>query len=131
MTGLQHVGLTCSDLKRSEQFYAENFGLENVHAMDVDAATIKKIFGIESPAKIIFLKAGNSIIELFDFPEAKVKPRMGSITHIALAVSEPQRTFEQMKARGAETILIDKGNDQYTYFVKDPDGVLVELKENA
>lgn len=129
MTDLHHVGITCSDIKKSERFYIGNFGLENIREMDVPAEITKKIFGIDSLAKIIFLKAGNSIIELFDFPEAKLKPAMGTISHIALSVGNPKEVFDKMKGIGIETILIDKGNGKYNYFVKDPDGVLIELKD--
>lgn len=128
MTRLQHIGITCSNLRKSEKFYIEHFDLENVHEMDVAAETIKKIFGINSKAKLVFLKGENSIVELFDFPEAKIKPSMGSITHLALSVENPKEIFEKMKAKGIENIMIDKGNNQYAYFIKDPDGVLVELK---
>ncbi|MFH1683521.1 MAG: VOC family protein [Candidatus Margulisiibacteriota bacterium] len=129
MTDLHHVGLTCSDLRKSEKFYVDNFGLENVREMDVPAEMVKKIFGIDSSAKILFLKGGNSMVELFDFSEAKLKPTMGTISHIALSVGSPKEVFDKMKGRGIETVLIDKGNERYNYFVKDPDGVLIELKE--
>ena len=130
MTWLQHVGITCSDIKKSEKFYAENFGLEKVREMDVPAEMIKKIFGIESSAKIIYLKAQDSIVELFDFLEARdIKSSLGSISHIALSVGNRKEIYENLKSKGAETILIDKGDGKYTYFVKDPDGVLIELKE--
>ncbi|MFH1347228.1 MAG: VOC family protein [Candidatus Margulisiibacteriota bacterium] len=128
MTDLHHVGITCSDIRRSERFYIDNFGLENVQEMDVPAEIAKKIFGIDSPARIIFLKAENSIIELFDFPEAKLKPTMGTISHIALSVASPKEAFDKMNGKGIEVVLIDKGNGKYNYFVKDPDGVLIELK---
>jgi len=129
MSRLQHVGITRSDLRKSEKFYIEHFGLENVHEMDVAAETINKIFGINSSAKLVFLKGENTIVELFDFPEVKTKPSMGSITHLALSVGNPKEIFEKMKVKGIETTLINKGNNQFAYFVKDPDGVLVELKE--
>lgn len=98
--------------------------------MSVPTQIIKKIFGINSPAKIICLKAGDSIIELFEFPKAKgVKPSMGTITHIALSVSNRKETFQKMKNKNTVTVLIDKGDGNFTYFVKDPDGVLIELKD--
>jgi catechol 2,3-dioxygenase-like lactoylglutathione lyase family enzyme len=130
MSWLQHVGITCSDIRRSEKFYVQYFGLENVREIDVPAAIIKKIFGIDSSARLIYLKGGNSIVELFDFPEAKdQKPMMGNISHIALAVGKPGELFEKLKKDGVETILIDKGSGKYTYFIKGPDGVLIELRE--
>ncbi|MFC1571255.1 VOC family protein [Candidatus Margulisiibacteriota bacterium] len=130
MTQLHHIGLTCSDIKISEKFYIENFGLEKTKEVSVPARLMMEIFGIDSLAKMVYLKAGNSMIELFDFPEAKdLKPAMGNISHMALSVENRKEVFERMKSNGLKTILVDKGEGQFVYFVKDPDGVLIELKD--
>lgn len=130
MTWLEHLGITCSDIKRSEKFYVENFGLKKISEKGESAEVIKKIFGIDSSAKFIYLKAGNSLIELFEFPEAEnLKRAMGNINHFALSVGNRQEAYERLKSKGIETILIDRGDGRFTYFVKDPDGVLIELRE--
>ena len=70
------------------------------------------------------------IVELFEFPQVKdLKAGMGSITHFALGVGNPKEVYERLRGQGVESILIDKGKGKYTYFIKDPDGILIELKE--
>jgi catechol 2,3-dioxygenase-like lactoylglutathione lyase family enzyme len=130
MVNLEHVGITCSNLVESQRFYQENFGLEKTGEMKVSAERIKAIFGLDSSATIVFLKAGEARLELFEFPEAKsLKPVLETISHISLKVDSRQKTYEKIKNMGGETILIDKHDGDFIYFVKDPDGGLIELKD--
>ncbi len=129
MTHIHHIGITCSDINRSERFYLEHFGLKKIKEIDAPAAWMKNIFNINSPAKLVYLKSEDAVIELFHFSEAGLKPTLGSISHFALTVKNRKHAFEKFKNDGFKTIFNDKGDGDYTYFIKDPDGVLIELKD--
>lgn len=131
MSWIHHIGIVCSDIKKSEQFYTEYFGLKRARETTVPSAETNKIFGINSAAHIIALSAENgSEIELFEFPDAKPpKPSQGGISHLALFVGNRREYHDRLKAKGIDTIFIDRGEGRYVYFVKDPDGNLIELRE--
>ena len=130
MTYIQHIGIVCSDIEKSERFYIENFGLEKHHTFHVPSSVMDKIFGVKSAANIIALKAENSIIELFDFYEAKnLSLSMGRITHISLFVKDSKACAEKLRENGVDIIEVDREEGRVIYFAKDPDGVLIELKE--
>ena len=131
MSWIHHIGLVCSDIQKSEQFYTEHFGLKRARETAVPATETQKIFGINSAAHIIALAAeGGQEIELFEFPDAKhLKPAQGAISHLALFVGNRRECHDRLKAKGIDTIFIDRGEGRYVYFVKDPDGNLIELRE--
>ena len=126
---LHHIGITCSDIVASERFYVENFGLLKIKEKVESAEIIQQIFGINSPARIVLLKSGETMVELFEFPEVDHQPIMGSVSHFALCVADTKKAYEKLKAKGIETIMIDRGKEKHIYFVKDPDGVLIELRD--
>ncbi|MBU0686640.1 MAG: VOC family protein [Candidatus Margulisbacteria bacterium] len=131
MAWLQHIGLTTSNLKLSEKFYVENFGFKTIVEKEISARLMQEIFGYNSPAQLIFLKAEKGQeIELFHFPELKEAiPQIGKISHFTLAVDDHVKYFEKLKNSGCETIAAKKEDGGMVYFVKDPDGNLIELRD--
>jgi catechol 2,3-dioxygenase-like lactoylglutathione lyase family enzyme len=130
MTWIQHIGITCKDIEKSKKFYIENFDFKVVREFDVPEKDINQIFGINSDAHIVSLKGErDQEIELFSFSGKEFCECTGNISHFALFVSKRKETAEKIKATGFETIIVDRGEGREVYFVKDPDGVLIELKE--
>ncbi|MFH1362421.1 MAG: VOC family protein [bacterium] len=128
MTNFHHVGITCQNAQKSKEFYLKHFGFQLEKEVTAPAELIKNVFAINSPAKITYLISENMLIELFEFPEDKRPAVMGSISHFALIVPDRVALFEMIKADGHETIKQAKPNGGFVLFVKDPDGVLIELK---
>lgn len=131
MVWLQHIGLTCSDLKTTEEFYTQNFGFKKVVEREISARLTKEIFGYDSPAKMVYLKAEkDQEIELFYFPNLKAKvPVMGKISHFTLMVDDRVKCYEKLKSRNVETIAAQKEDGRFVYFAKDPAGNLIELRD--
>lgn len=130
---LQHVGLVCSDLEKSVKFYTENFGLPKIREAELPASEMKILFGVPLRAKVISLKAEGQIIELFNFydrPAPSLNPAGNlGISHFALLVGPRKEFAEKLKAKGVELIYLDRGGGQAVYFARDPDGILIELRE--
>lgn len=130
MAWIQHIGITCKDIEESKKFYIENFNFEVTREFHVSKKDIQQLFGIESDAEIVSLKGDkDQELELFNFANKKFSKCQGNISHLALFVGARKETAEKLKAKGFETIVLDRGEGKKAYFCKDPNGVLVELRE--
>lgn len=133
MTHIQHIGLTCSDIERSKKFYMEIFGLSLLMEREVSGEDIKKIFGVASRVKLAHLMAENTVIELFEFADINDKkmniPYNIGISHIALFVGDREKFTERLKALKVEVSRIERIDGTFVYFAKDPDGILIELRD--
>ncbi len=131
MTSIHHIGITCKNIKQSEEFYVKHFGFIKTKEAIAPAKLMQQLFGISSPAKLVYLECENKqLLELFEFPEAKnLNPSMGSISHISLSVRNRDEVAKRLKATGVEIKTFTKDNGDYIYFSIDPDGVMIELKD--
>lgn len=127
---IDHIGIVVKDIETALKVYRDALGLE----------LVKTEFVPEQAAKIAFLPAGESEIELVeptsdDSGVARFLTRRGEgVHHICLEVEDIEVTLAQLAAQGME--LIDErpraGSDGQKYaFVhpKSAHGVLVELYE--
>jgi catechol 2,3-dioxygenase-like lactoylglutathione lyase family enzyme len=111
---ITHVNVRVRDVKASETFYRELFGLPPVH--DVVGAA----YALDLP--------GGGFISLCPLtnPDCGLKdpPALGEIDHFGLGVDnfEQGTTAKQLKDRGLETV--DSGS---SVFVKDPNGAWLQL----
>jgi catechol 2,3-dioxygenase-like lactoylglutathione lyase family enzyme len=131
---LSQVGMTVKSLKKSVDFYWENFGLPVMAVVDLPPTVIKEIYGLEkTKVKIAMLRCGwGNFIELFEFtPSEKgkeVKWNCPDITHLALEVGNVERAFKHLTAKGVKFLAPPMKVEGNTFaFLKDPDGHLVEL----
>lgn len=106
-----HVCVSVDDLDRSRQFYVEELGLEPVDA----------------PGPDLFVEAGNGIpIQLREGTD----DGNGTLDHLAFVVSDVNDAVETVDHSGLERApedLVETG--VRTAFVRDPDGISVELIE--
>jgi len=128
MIRFHHLGIVCRDLEKSKDFYLNFLGFKLRNEIEAPASLMKALFDINSKAKISFLISGNIIIELFSFPDEQHKQRMGTLFHFCLTVDTPNEVFAKIKEAGYQTIKEPKADGEHILFVKDPDGVLIELK---
>jgi len=131
---IQHLGVVPSDIERSRRFYSTVLGLKIKREFTVPKEDIRKIFGIDSPASIISyeLEKGQTL-ELFEFPDKKGTVKNESfnigINHFALYVGDRKTFGKKLEDRGVETVFVDRGEKGFVYFAKDPDGILIELRD--
>jgi len=127
-----HVAISVSDLDKSIKFYEDMFDLK-----------CKKRFRIPSlNAEACFLNRENFTLELFEFPNAEPLPdyrktlvsdlRTIGVKHFALKVNDIEATFMALKEKEIElaTQITLGGSGLRYFFVKDPDGILIEVIEN-
>lgn len=134
---VSHIGLCVGDLERSLRFYCDGLGFEKteVHAIDntfADALEVPRDVELTSQ----FIRRADLAIELLYYrsPGAVGEPsaqrnHMG-ITHLSFIVDDLDRAVADLEAVGGTVI----GSTRTTVpgmvelvFVRDPDGVRVEL----
>lgn len=123
---LHHISLTCSDLKKSMEFYRlQGFMVQQCYS--------------DEQCQIVLMAGEAGHIELFCFSDSVTQQQNSSdflkkkgITHFALHVSSLQQTRSQLQSCGyqcGEIITARLGKFRY-FFTSDPDGNHVEFIED-
>jgi catechol 2,3-dioxygenase-like lactoylglutathione lyase family enzyme len=105
-TRIDHVSVLVTDLQRSAAFYQSVFGLTAISE--------------DKPNQILRLGRERTIVSLRHEP-----PATGVVDHFAIAVDNFQKdaVTAQLKEHG----LTPQENVQYGFYVKDPDGMIVQV----
>ena len=128
ITGLHHVAILCSERERSIRFYETlGFRVYETHIRP------------ERNDEIIFMKQAceesmDVILELFiaeSHPQRVTSPEAYGLRHLALRVVDAQAVRRSLLLSGyePEPIRTDTFNGRKLFFVKDPDGLPIELHE--
>ena len=137
---LTHIGITVSNVDRSIEFYAKNFGMTLHRRNEFPEAFFEKaksLYNLEhTTCKTAVLKTPNGIqLELFEFskklPDEQVPWNRNGITHFAVTTDNVEEFAKQLRQNNVEFCMEvgvrpDKG---HWVFVRDPDGNLVEVME--
>lgn len=129
LVGFEHVGMTCSDLDRTIHFYCDLLGL---------TLALRKQ---SERNEVAFLDTGSGMLEV-GCPRADVArsrdvpPHEAGLRHLTFAVTSVDAMIERLEAAGIEVIEPPRAAFfsemiRRVAFVRDPDGILVELVERA
>ena len=142
IVGIHHTAISTPDLERLKTFYCDLFGLEEVMRFGWQQGNelTDRIVGLtDSEAEFVYLRAGNSHIELFQYTHPTPRPRPADwrvndhgITHICFEVTDIQAEFERLRAAGMRfqnDAPIDAFGLLCVAYGFDPDGNIVELIE--
>jgi catechol 2,3-dioxygenase-like lactoylglutathione lyase family enzyme len=132
-----HVAITVSDFNQAVRFYWEVFGAPLVGVSDTPADRVRGFFGVdasEPTCKIGWVRVpGGATIEIFEFqpqqpPVEVVWSRIGA-THISFNVHDTEVWHQYLLDKGVEIVSVpERSPHGHTFFfVKDPDGNLIEL----
>jgi len=121
--GVHHLAMVCSDVETTVRFYQDMLGFPLIEVMENRDYAGSTHF---------FHDIGNgNLLAFFDFPGLGLGQAVeahGSVQHVAISVD--QAGFEAIKARldaaGVPYLGPDRGLTASIY-VKDPDGVQIEL----
>lgn len=129
---INHVAISVKDMNRSIEFY-KNFGFEDYKSWKAEDESIK----------INMLKLKDVVLEIFCYKEYTKLPETAKLTatdlpvigtkHFALGVKSIDDAKEFLIRNGLvqDEIKINTGRlGKKYFFIKDPDGILVEVIEN-
>ena len=122
--GLHHIAILCSEKARSLAFYADalGFSVRETHKRP------------ERGDEIVMLEGYGITLELFVSPHNPPRvtsPEAYGLRHLALRVTDPEALVSRLVSLGysPEPIRHDTFTGEAMTFVKDPDGLPVELHE--
>jgi catechol 2,3-dioxygenase-like lactoylglutathione lyase family enzyme len=137
--GMNHVGVSVSDLNRAIAFYRDVLGMEVVVQRPFGGEKYEMILGLKGArGQVALLRFGDIQIELFEF--ASPRPKRGDprrpicdhgITHFCLEVTDIDDAYARLKAKGVSFHCSPQsfsGKAIATYG-RDPDGNVFELLE--
>jgi glyoxylase I family protein len=129
LIGFEHVGMTSGDMDRSIAFYRDLLGL---------TLRLRKA---NADNEVAFLDAGGGMLEIIA-PKAgagrfrDVPMSEAGMRHLTLAYESVDAMFDKLEAAGVE--IVERPRDAHNKemvrrvaFIRDPDGIIVELIERA
>ncbi|HEY0272336.1 MAG TPA: VOC family protein [Chitinophaga sp.] len=124
---IHHIAIIAGDYARSKAFYTEVLGL----------TVVREVYREERGSyKLDLALNGQYIIELFSFPDPPPRPsrpEAQGLRHLALAVTDIEKSVYALHAKGVitEPVRVDPYTGQRFTFFQDPDGLPLELYEIA
>ena len=108
-TRMDHVGISVKDMEKAIEFYRDVIGMEISLDREFDAP-LAQITGLENArARIVHMRLGESVIELFDYkhpqgrdPRPDHKQADYGLIHLGLMVEDFQKTYQDLKAKGVQ-----------------------------
>ena len=144
VTGTNHTSFTVSNLERSIAFYRDCFGFEVTSKAPREPRLTERLMGVPgADIEIAYVRAPGHSLELIEYraPASRKKVEARSCDtgafHIAFNVDDLDAALAACRTHGAlplgERITVDAGPNtgRSTCFVRDPDGVLIELIQEA
>lgn len=129
MFGIDHYAISVSDSEKSRKFY-EKLGF----------CTVKDYQADDGSVRILQMEKDGFLLEMFCYPDSDPTPdfvetlntdlHVNGAKHMALAVEDPKRAAEYLLKEGliGEMPVINEGRLGRPYFfIKDPDGIFVEI----
>ena len=122
---LHHVAIICSDYEKSKKFYVDVLGF----------SIEQEVYREERKSfKLDLSLNGNYVIELFSFPNPPARlshPEAAGLRHIAFEVSDMEECIRILNENNVESepIRVDEFTNRKFTFLRDPDGLPIELYE--
>jgi len=121
---VNHVAIIVSDLEVSRDFYLNKLGFILISQLDRP----------ERRSTVLYLDAGNCMIELFSFPDPpgrQSRPEACGLRHLAFTVNDLQATVEKLNKLNivTEPVRIDARTGRKMTFFRDPDDLPLEICE--
>jgi len=131
-----HLGFFTNDADRLVDFYRDAFGFAVEKEDILPSSVVRQIFGISASCRFIKLAAGGHFLspvklELFQPLARKLGRRRNGLVgcnHWGLRVGDRMEFVRAFRKQGISVIEARRGKHS-VYFVRDPDGNRIELRD--
>ncbi len=141
INGIEHIGLSVSNLERSIDFYCGNLGCTVVRILDGNTnPLLGQITGMPGcVARIAHLKSGKSMIELFEYLQPKgkripedFKQADHGFIHAGFQSSDVRKEYLRLKGNGVQFISepVEFRSGVWVCYFYGPDQEVCELRES-
>jgi catechol 2,3-dioxygenase-like lactoylglutathione lyase family enzyme len=141
ITHLEHIGLSVSNLERSYNFYCKNLNCEVIRIIEANPENkLGKVIGLKGcSARIAHLKAGDNMLELFEYiaPRGKKISKNHSqadlgFIHAGFTSTNVRDDFRRMKENGVRFISepVEFRPNVWICYFYGPDGEVCEIRES-
>lgn len=127
-SGLQHIGIPVSDLEVSREFYASlGFRVEYDTRMEHEGSNLN----------VAFMRLGELVLELYQYPPEPPAGRNGAVDHIAIDCSDIDELFRII--RGMDIRMADDEIHYLPFYehgvrfftILGPDGEKIEFNQKG
>ena len=126
-----HIGLFSQKPEILVPFYTEKLGFEYQGSKSISEEWMSQIFGMPAACQLIKLRFGTAIIEIFVPSSGKLEdnimPSQG-YNHWGLGVEDKEFFVRELESNGVPVLKLE-GTGRFIYFIKDPEGNLIEIYE--
>lgn len=139
--GVEHVGLSVSNLERSIAFYQDLFGLKLVRVIESDAdSLLGKVTAMPGcVARIAHLESEKAMLELFEYSVPRGEPipggrrRQADLGHVhaGFTCDDVRGDYSRLKAQGVEFLSepVEFRPGVWIVYFYGPDGEVGELRQ--
>jgi catechol 2,3-dioxygenase-like lactoylglutathione lyase family enzyme len=139
--GIEHVGLSVSDLDKSIEFYCNFLACEVIRIIEPNTGTLLgNVVGMPGcAARIAHLKSGPNMLELFEYTEPKgekipenFKQADHGFIHAGFRSSDVRSDYLKLKNAGVRFIAepVEFRKDVWICYFYGPDNEVCELRES-
>lgn len=124
-----HIGLLSRNPEKLVQFYIEQLGFEHLGTKTIFKDWMTQIFGLPAECQLVKLQSGPLILEIFSCAESELNGRDNraiGYNHWSMGVENKESFVQELERKGVPVLKL-KGKDQFIYFIKDPEGNLLEI----
>jgi glyoxylase I family protein len=140
LIGMEHVGLSVSNLERSIGFYCGVLGLKLLRKLEFPSdSRIGELNGMpSSAARIAHLESGKAMLELFEYVTPRGKPippgasqADNGFIHVGFTSSDTRADCEMLKRSGVEFFgePVELRPNVWIAYFRGPDGEVCELRQ--
>ena len=136
---LGHAGLGVSDMERSLKFYRDLLGMKVILELDITDDRIARVIGIPgAKCRIVHLKLGNAVLELFKYyqPKGQNKAKQMNqydtgLIHIGFEVTDFHKLVEELRKKGVEFLgePVEFRPKVWVVYFRGPDGEVCEFRQ--
>lgn len=126
-----HIGILTNNAHALQFFYTEKLNFTYEREEILNGSVFEHIFGVSMDCRFIRLTTGEFMIELFEPLDAKARPRtaeVAGLNHFGYCVKNREDFVNQLRTKDVNVIEV-KRNGHIVYFVCDPDGNRIEIRE--